>query len=68
MTHRRPQMTFSRQRFYWDTLEKDVRYYVHWCKRCVVSKALEPLVSTGTSAPLQLVCIDFWFAEDLLMS
>ncbi|KAK0137889.1 Retrovirus-related Pol polyprotein from transposon 297 [Merluccius polli] len=59
----------ARQRFYWDTLERDVRDYVHRCKRCVVSKASEPearapLVSIATSAPLELVCIDFWSAED----
>lgn len=35
----------------------------------VVSKAPEPearapLVSTAISAPLELVCIDFWLAED----
>ncbi|XP_041926157.1 uncharacterized protein LOC121689966 [Alosa sapidissima] len=59
----------ARQRFYWDTLERDVRDYVHRCKRCVVSKAPEPearapLVSIATSAPLELVCIDFWSAED----
>ncbi|KAI5620002.1 hypothetical protein C0J50_20439, partial [Silurus asotus] len=25
---------FARQRFYWDTMEKDVKDYVHNCKRC----------------------------------
>ena len=59
----------ARQRFYWDTLERDVRAYVQRCKRCVVSKAPEPearapLVSITSSAPLELVCIDFWSAED----
>lgn len=59
----------ARQRFYWDTMEKDVKDYVHNCRRCVVSKAREtearaPLVSITTSSPLELVCIDFWSAED----
>ncbi|KAI5087912.1 interleukin-1 receptor accessory protein-like 1-A isoform X1, partial [Silurus meridionalis] len=59
----------ARQRFYWDTMEKDVKDYVHNCKRCIVSKAPEPearapLVSIATSSPLELVCIDFWSAED----
>lgn len=59
----------TRQRFYWDTLERDVKEYVQHCKRCVVSKAPEPearasLVSVVTSAPLEIVCIDFWTAED----
>ncbi|KAI2644943.1 Retrovirus-related Pol polyprotein [Labeo rohita] len=58
-----------RQRFYWDTMEEDVKDYVHNCKRCIVSKAPEPearapLVSITTSSPLELVCIDFWSAED----
>ncbi len=51
------------------TMANDVRLYVSHCKRCVLSKALEPearapLVSIVTSAPLELVCIDFWSAED----
>lgn len=59
----------ARQRFYWDSMGKDVKMYVHNCKRCIVSKAPEPearapLVSVVTSAPLELVCIDFWSAED----
>lgn len=60
----------ARQRFYWDTIERDVKQYVQTCKRCVVSKAPEPearapLVSIVTTAPLELVCIDFWSAEDV---
>ncbi|KAI5085521.1 hypothetical protein C0J45_2218, partial [Silurus meridionalis] len=57
----------ARQRFYWDTMEKNVKDYVHNCKRCIVSKAPEArasLVSITTSSPLELVCIDFWSAED----
>lgn len=39
------------------------------CTRCTVSKTTEPegrapLESIVTSRPLQLVCIDFWSAED----
>ena len=39
------------------------------CKRCVVSKSPEPearapLYSIQTHAPLELVCIDFWSAEN----
>uniref|UniRef100_A0A3B5QAH4 Integrase catalytic domain-containing protein n=1 Tax=Xiphophorus maculatus TaxID=8083 RepID=A0A3B5QAH4_XIPMA len=51
-------------------MEHDVKEYVSHCKRCVLSKAPEPearapLVSVVTSAPLELVCIDFWSAEDV---
>uniref|UniRef100_A0A3B5QIP4 Gypsy retrotransposon integrase-like protein 1 n=1 Tax=Xiphophorus maculatus TaxID=8083 RepID=A0A3B5QIP4_XIPMA len=60
----------ARQRFYWDSMEHDVKEYVSHCKRCVLSKVPEPearapLVSVVTSAPLELVCIDFWSAEDV---
>lgn len=58
-----------KQRFYWASMERDVGDHVKCCTRCVVSKTLEPegrapLESVKTTAPLQLVCIDFWTAED----
>lgn len=57
-----------RQRFFWSGMDGEVKKYVSHCKRCVVSKTLEPearapLESIKTSAPLELVCIDFWSAE-----
>lgn len=59
----------ARQRFFWADMECDVRQYVKTCKRCVVSKTLEPegraqLESIKTTSPLELVCLDFWSAED----
>ena len=59
----------SRQRFYWHGMERDIRGYVRCCRRCVLSKSLEPetrapLESITTSRFLELVCIDFWSAED----
>lgn len=59
----------TRQRFYWHGLDMDVKDYVRCCKRCVFSKSPEPearapLESVTTSRPLELVCIDFWSAED----
>lgn len=59
----------ARQRFFWVDMERDVRDYVRSCKRRVVSKAVEPegrapLESVKTTSPLELVCIDFWSAED----
>jgi len=62
-------LSLVRQRFYWYDVEKDVRSYVRNCPRCVLSKTPEPaarapLESITTSAPLELVCIDFWSAED----
>lgn len=46
-----------------------MREHVKCCKRCVVSKTPEPegrapLESIKTSSPLELVCIDFWSAEN----
>lgn len=59
----------ARRRFFWLSLDRDIREYVRCCQRCVVSKTAEPegrapLESIVTSRPLQLVCIDFWSAED----
>lgn len=56
------------QRFFWSGMDTDVKKYVSHCKRCVVGKTQEPearapLESIKTSAPLELVCIDFWSAE-----
>ncbi len=50
-------------------MERDVRDYVKKCPRCVFGKTPEPaaraaLESIKTTAPLELVCIDFWSAED----
>ncbi|KAL2090434.1 hypothetical protein ACEWY4_015122 [Coilia grayii] len=50
-------------------MEREVRYYVKNCGRCVLSKTPEPaarapMESIKTTAPLELVCIDFWSAED----
>ncbi|KAL1277366.1 hypothetical protein QQF64_024039 [Cirrhinus molitorella] len=60
----------ARQRFYWNTMDNDTKLYVSQCKRCVLSKTPEPearapLVSITTTAPLELVCIDFWTAENV---
>lgn len=59
----------TRHQFYWQGMEKDVKPYVRCCRRCVVSKSPEPevrapLESIKTSRPLELVCVDFWSAED----
>ncbi|KAL2087418.1 hypothetical protein ACEWY4_016246 [Coilia grayii] len=62
-------LSLARQRFYWPDMEKSVRSYVGCCPRCVVGKSPEPaarapLVSIKSSAPMELVCVDFWSAED----
>uniref|UniRef100_A0A9J8AHH8 Gypsy retrotransposon integrase-like protein 1 n=1 Tax=Cyprinus carpio carpio TaxID=630221 RepID=A0A9J8AHH8_CYPCA len=59
----------ARRRFFWLSLDGDVREYVRHCQRCVIGKTAEPegrapLENIVTSRPLQLVCIDFWSAED----
>ena len=62
-------LSLARQRFFWTDMEQDVRNHVRCCARCVLSKTPEPaarapLESIVTTAPLELVCIDFWTAED----
>lgn len=58
-----------RQRFYWIGIEQDVREYVKVCGHCVLANTPKPegralLESIKTSALLELVCIDFWTAEN----
>ena len=62
-------LSLTRQRFFWLSLDRDVRDYVRKCQRCVVSKTSDPegrapLENIVTSRALELVCIDFWSAED----
>uniref|UniRef100_H3AC61 Gypsy retrotransposon integrase-like protein 1 n=1 Tax=Latimeria chalumnae TaxID=7897 RepID=H3AC61_LATCH len=64
----------ARQRLFWPDMsppqkKKDIKEYVQCCQRCVIGKtprtsARAPFESIKTSAPLELVCIDFWSAED----
>lgn len=62
-------LSLARQRFYWPDMEKNIREYVKCCQRCVLAKSPEPsarvpLESIKSSAPMELVCIDFWSAEN----
>lgn len=62
-------LSLARQRFFWPLLDRDVKEYVRHCPRCVISKTADPegrapLESIKTTAPLEIVCIDFWSAED----
>ncbi len=62
-------LSLARQRFYWPDMEKNIKDYVKCCQRCVFAKTPEPaarapLESIKSSAPMELVCIDFWSAEN----
>lgn len=62
-------MHLARQRFFWPKMELDIKEYVRRCQRCILAKtpdpsARAPLESIRTSAPMELVCLDFWSAED----
>lgn len=62
-------LAIARQRFFWPHIDRDVKEYVRQCPRCVIGKSPDPegrapLESIKTSAPLEIVCIDFWTAED----
>lgn len=59
----------ARQRFFWPGMGNDVCDYIKCCQRCILAKAPEPsarapLESIKTSMPMELVCLDFWSAED----
>uniref|UniRef100_A0A8C1HXU3 Gypsy retrotransposon integrase-like protein 1 n=1 Tax=Cyprinus carpio carpio TaxID=630221 RepID=A0A8C1HXU3_CYPCA len=59
----------AKQRFFWPKMEHEIREYVKCCKRCILAKTPEPaarapLESIQTSAPMELVCLNFWSAED----
>uniref|UniRef100_A0A8C5PDV3 Integrase catalytic domain-containing protein n=1 Tax=Leptobrachium leishanense TaxID=445787 RepID=A0A8C5PDV3_9ANUR len=50
-------------------MEHDIREYVKCCQRCILTKTPEPsarapLQSIKTTTPMELVCLDFWSAED----
>ncbi|MBN3297877.1 CP2J2 protein, partial [Amia calva] len=62
-------LSLARQRFNWPDMERDVRAHVRCCQRCVLGKSPEPaarvpLESIKSSALMELVCMDFWSAED----
>lgn len=62
-------ISLSRQRFFWLNMDRNMMDYMRLCHRCTVSKTTDPsgrapVESISTSRPLELVCIDFWSAED----
>lgn len=62
-------LQLTRHHFFWPWMERDIREYVKCCQRCILAKTPEPsarapLESIRTSAPMELVCLDFWSAED----
>lgn len=59
----------ARHRFFWQKMESDVKNHVKCCKRCILAKtpdpsARAPLDSIRTSTPMEMVCLDFWSAEN----
>ncbi|RXN38043.1 Retrovirus-related Pol polyprotein from transposon 412 [Labeo rohita] len=61
-------LLLARQRFFWTGMERDIANYVRNCMRCIVGKTPEPkdcapLENIHTSEPMELICIDFWTAE-----
>lgn len=61
-------LSLASERFFWTGMQRDIMNHVQRCQRCVVGKTPEPdarapLESVRTSAPMELVCIDFWTAE-----
>ncbi|KAL2100544.1 hypothetical protein ACEWY4_002305 [Coilia grayii] len=61
-------LALASQRFFWTGMQRDVMNHVQRCQRCILAKTPEPdarapLETIRTSAPMELVCIDFWTAE-----
>lgn len=61
-------LSLARQRFFWTGMDRDIANYVRNCMRCIVGKTPEPkdrapLENIHTSEPVELICIDFWTAE-----
>ncbi len=57
-----------RERFYWPKMFHDIKTWCEQCERCCLRKTptaglRAPLVSIHTSAPLELVCMDFLTLE-----
>ncbi len=62
-------VSLAKQRFFWLNMEHRIRDHVRHCQRCIVSKSADPsgrapLENISTTRLLELVCIDFWSAED----
>lgn len=61
-------LSLASERFFWTGMQRDIVSYVKHCQRCILGKTPEPdarapLENIRTSAPMELVCIDFWTAE-----
>lgn len=59
----------ARQRFFWPKMEADLKECFRCCQRCILAKTADPSAQAPfenirTSAPMELVCLDFWSAED----
>lgn len=57
-----------RERFYWPRMFQEVKAWCEQCERCCLRKTptanvRAPLVSIHTSAPMELVCVDFLTLE-----
>ncbi|KAL1252085.1 hypothetical protein QQF64_019881 [Cirrhinus molitorella] len=57
-----------RERFYWPRMFQEVKAWCEQCERCCLRKTptasvRAPLVSIHTSAPMELVCVDFLMLE-----
>jgi len=53
-----------RERFYWPRMFQEIKAWCEQCERCCLRKTptanvRAPLVSIHTSAPMELVCVDF---------
>lgn len=59
-------LQLARDRFFWPKMAQDVADYIKRCPRCLRCKPLQdvaPLVPFSSTAPMQLICIDYLSLE-----
>lgn len=59
-------MSLVRERFFWPRMHQEIKAWCEQCERCCLRKTpgnRAPLVSIHTSAPMDLICMDFLLLE-----
>ena len=56
-----------KQRFYWPAMDSDIQQFVRQCNRCILRKSRQKksagLVNIVSTAPLEIICLDYLSLE-----